>query len=539
MKRRKITSPEYARRKKVTNRLTVVVLGANIIGAVLAIQFYNLGYNLVVEESATNTTSFWGSPSLLYVPILLVLGVVISNWYARPLDRWYGHPDPAKAGPPSRRVQQLALNSSFGSAMISFAMWFVAGVVEFILNHAIYAITPGTMSSAEIGGIALSLMGIAGPITAVLIYFTLDRLWSREIPLFFPDARLGEVKAFRLTVRRRLLFPSAMGVILMVVLALSTYTQAQYLLTDPRPEVLRALMYQAIYLVGIGVLVAAVLAQTLGRSLADNIETLRQSMTAVQQGKLDVQLPVTSNDEIGDLTAGFNAMVKGLQQEEIVRRLFSLYVTPEVAEHAIKYGAELGGQLTEATVLFSDIRGFTSMTELLGPDAIIALLNRYFDAMSAAVIAHGGLVNKFGGDSLLAVFGTPLNPAKDHAARAVHAARAMLAAMAGFNMDQVARGEPTLRIGIGIATGLLVAGNVGGEERLEYTVIGDTVNLASRLESLTKDLDTMVLVSGTTVEIAPECAEFTPMGEVTVRGKQKPSPVYTFEYNAECPEDAK
>ncbi len=208
--------------------------------------------------------------------------------------------------------------------------------------------------------------------------------------------------------------------------------------------------------------------------------------------------------------------------------LFSLYVTPEVAEHAIEYGAELGGQLAEASVLFSDIRGFTSMTEKMEATALIALLNRYFDAMSDAIIAHGGLVNKFGGDSLLAIFGTPLNPAQDHPAQAVEAAQAMLAALETFNTNQAQRGEPTLRIGIGVATGPVVAGNVGGEERLEYTVIGDTVNLASRLQTMTKDLDVMVLISNTAAEAAKERALLIPIGDIAVRGKKDPVPVYSL-----------
>jgi adenylate cyclase len=210
------------------------------------------------------------------------------------------------------------------------------------------------------------------------------------------------------------------------------------------------------------------------------------------------------------------------------RRLFSLYVTPEVAEHAIRHGAELGGQLAEASVLFSDIRGFTSITEKMEATALIALLNRYFDAMSDAIVAHGGLVNKFGGDSLLAVFGTPLNPAQEHALQAVQAAQAMLAALQAFNADQMRRGEPALRTGIGVATGPVIAGNVGSDERLEYTVIGDTVNLASRLQALTKDLDAPVLLGSTTAEAVKARVALIPMGDIDVRGKKAPVQVYSL-----------
>jgi adenylate cyclase len=251
-------------------------------------------------------------------------------------------------------------------------------------------------------------------------------------------------------------------------------------------------------------------------------------MLKVRQGRLEATLPVTSNDELGDLAAGFNAMILGLRQEEIIRKLFSLYVTPEVAAHAITHGAQLGGELAEATVLFADIRGFTTMTERLGPEAVIALLNRYFEAMSTVIATHGGLVNKFGGDSLLAVFGSPVNAAEDHAARAVLSARGILTALKTFNADQLARNEPELRIGIGVATGPVVAGNVGSMDRLEYTVIGDTVNLASRLEELTKTLKISILLAESTAIGASDTMPLNPIADVEVRGKTGQLKVYTL-----------
>ena len=168
------------------------------------------------------------------------------------------------------------------------------------------------------------------------------------------------------------------------------------------------------------------------------------------------------------------------------------------------------------------------MTERLGPEAVIALLNRYFEAMSTVITAHGGLVNKFGGDSLLAVFGTPLNATEDHAARAIRSAQGMLAALETFNVDQRARNEPELRIGIGVATGAVVAGNVGSADRLEYTVIGDTVNLASRLEELTKTLKIPVLLAESTAGGAPDTPPLIRIADVEIRGKTEPLKIYTL-----------
>ena len=262
--------------------------------------------------------------------------------------------------------------------------------------------------------------------------------------------------------------------------------------------------------------------------MVEAVETLRRKMTAVCEGNLESHVPVVSNDEFGDLAAGFNAMVDGLRQERVIRGLFGRYVSPQVAEHAIEHGAIPGGQTVEATVLFADIRGFTSLAEQMPADALIALLNRYFTTMATVVTEHGGLVNKFGGDSLLAIFGMPLNPLDDHPARAVQAAVGMYFALQAFNDDQRRRGEPPLHIGIGIATGTVVAGNVGSEDRLEYTVIGDAVNLASRLESMTKSVDAVVLLSEQTARAVQAWATLRYIDEVAIKGKRDPVPVFSL-----------
>jgi adenylate cyclase len=145
-------------------------------------------------------------------------------------------------------------------------------------------------------------------------------------------------------------------------------------------------------------------------------------------------------------------------------------------------------------------------------------------------VAHGGMVNKFGGDSLLAVFGTPLNPQADHAAQAVRAARAMFAALARFNGRQAQSDQPQLRIGVGVATGPVVAGNVGGQERLEYTVIGDTVNLAARLQDKTKELPGDLLISEMTYQALGDewRARAVRLTAVAVKGKQQPVSAYVI-----------
>jgi adenylate cyclase len=274
---------------------------------------------------------------------------------------------------------------------------------------------------------------------------------------------------------------------------------------------------------GASLVLAVSVALVLGRSLVRPLRALEQAMHEVERGDLDVRAHTNgSDDEIAHLARSFNSMIEGLERERLVRDLFGQYVSPEVAQLAIERKGRLDGEVVEATVLFVDIRDFTSLAETLPPSLLIRTLNGFFAAASAAVAHDGGIVNKFGGDSLLAVFGTPLNPAPDHAGRAVRAALAILRGVARLNADRDEDDTSELRVGIGIATGEVVAGNVGGEDKVEYTVIGDAVNTSSRLQTLTKEIGETILVSDETARAAAGVASFRTVGDVTLRGKRAP-----------------
>jgi class 3 adenylate cyclase len=512
---------ELARRQRVNRTSNWITLFANAVGAILAEFYFVLGGAHQMVNANTGGVSFaW----ILLIVGLLVLGANLGNRREKPLRQWYLSAEPPTA-PPSPEVQRQALRAPLEATLISGAMWTLAGLTSGISS----GIRPDGFDFVGFLLIFLSVAGLSGGVSAALVYFITERIWASELPLFFPEGTITHIRTFRMTVRRRVMVLFVLEGVPLLLLAVVAYNQARSFVSAADPaEGLAMLLRLELFIVGIGVISALTLALTLGRSLITSVEDLLAHMNTVRQGNLEAPMPITSNDEFGALAEGFNAMVKGLRQEEVVRALFSLYVTPEVAEHAIQYGAELGGQLAEVSVLFSDIRGFTSMTEKMAPEALIALLNRYFDAMSDAVIAEDGLINKFGGDSLLAVFGTPLNPTREHAAQAVRAAQGMLAALDTFNADQTARGEPTLRIGVGVASGAVVAGNVGSEERLEYTVIGDTVNLASRLQTMTKELGVPLLMAESTVQQLADRDSYVAIGQVEVRGKQAPVSVFTL-----------
>ena len=218
--------------------------------------------------------------------------------------------------------------------------------------------------------------------------------------------------------------------------------------------------------------------------------------------------------------------VEGREKRQ-VKRLFSRYVPRDVFDQlmADPERAALGGKRRHMTVLFSDVRGFTAMSEKATPEEVVGQLNEYFSRMVDVLFAHRGTLDKFVGDMVMGLFGAPVDD-PDHADHAVQAALAMTRALDDLNRTWAAQGRPLLDIGIGISTGDMVAGNIGSEAIMSYTVIGDTVNLGARLESLNKDYGTRVIISEATRAALKGRYDIRPLGEVTVKGKSRPVAIY-------------
>jgi adenylate cyclase len=233
-----------------------------------------------------------------------------------------------------------------------------------------------------------------------------------------------------------------------------------------------------------------------------------------------------TRDELQWLASGFNAMVDGLIERDKLRTTFGKYMTESVLQHLLSGKIELGGSTLKVTILFSDIRSFTSISERMEAHALVGLLNEYFTEMVSAVMKNNGVVDKYIGDAIMAVFGAPV-PTPEDAQNAVRAAVDMRDALARLNKRLAERGAPEIRTGIGIHTGEVVAGNIGSEQRMEYTVIGDAVNLASRLESSTKELGVGIVMSDTTWELTRDVVESRAVREITVKGREQP--VMTYE----------
>jgi adenylate cyclase len=254
------------------------------------------------------------------------------------------------------------------------------------------------------------------------------------------------------------------------------------------------------------------------------VQRLAAGARRIEAGDYQQSVAIPLHDEIGALAQAFNGMAKGLAEKERVRNLLGKVVSPEVASELLKGDIELGGEEREVTVLFSDVRGFTSLCEGQSPKQVLSLLNDYFSAITAVIEANGGVVDKFIGDAVMALFGAPVAQA-DSAERALRTAFGMEQALVKVNADFAARGLPPLAIGIGINTGKVVAGNMGSPSRLNYTVIGDGVNLASRLEGLTKQHGATIIVSEACARAAPGFT-YRELGVVQVKGRQEPVRIF-------------
>lgn len=220
------------------------------------------------------------------------------------------------------------------------------------------------------------------------------------------------------------------------------------------------------------------------------------------------------------LRARVNASLEKKRLRDEQRKLFRTFATKEVAEELLKTGFSLGGKHINGSAMFTDIRSFTTLVESQSPADTIDLLNDYYALMFDAITSHGGTVNQMLGDGLMAIFGA-LTPQKDHAEQAVRAALEMTELLVVFNQQQQMQNKPQIKIGIGIASGQMIAGFAGTQHRATYTCVGDTVNLAARIEDFTKQAGKTILIDKYTRHGLPESIQVEDLGEVTFKGKQQ------------------
>ena len=254
------------------------------------------------------------------------------------------------------------------------------------------------------------------------------------------------------------------------------------------------------------------------------LKKLTESANEISKGNYDVSTKICSNDEMGILGDSFNAMAKSLKEKEFMRDTFGKIVTPQVRDYLLSGNAGLGGKTLEITVMFCDIRGFTTLSEHMRPEEVVSLLNSYFTGLEKCIASHGGVINKYIGDAVMALFGAPV-PSSTHATDAYLAALDMRKSLVEMNKSFVQKGMPEIHFGIGLHSGPVLAGNIGASSRMEYTVIGDTVNTASRIEGLCKTYKTDLLISDTTANLSGE--ELTFVDESEIRGRTGKVKLYT------------
>ena len=253
----------------------------------------------------------------------------------------------------------------------------------------------------------------------------------------------------------------------------------------------------------IGLIVSVAVSLWVARSVASPVRELATGARKIEEGDYEHRVVTKQRDEIGTLATAFNSMSRGLAERDRVRSLLGKVVSPSIATELMEKGITLGGEERNVTVLFSDIRDYTGMCERLTPVEMVDTLNLYFTRMSEIIERHGGVIDKYVGDAIMALFGAPVSHPEE-ADAALSAALEMCAALDELNQQWRAEGRPTLEMGVGVNTDIVIAGNMGSQTRLNYTVIGDGVNLASRLEGLTKnpEYNARIIVSAGTLAAA-------------------------------------
>jgi adenylate cyclase len=324
-----------------------------------------------------------------------------------------------------------------------------------------------------------------------------------------PDRRFGPSIQHRLTMAWTL----ATGVPLLGVATLAVGYLADVGFHPQRTFAAILVLIVIALVVGLLTILVAV------RSVAQRVSALRVALARVQAGDFAARVVVDDATEIGRLQAGFNSMVAGLAERERIRHAFGTYVDRDVAEHILRAGTELEGEEVEVTIMFVDVRGFTTFAERLPPAQVVATLNRLFERIVPLVHRHGGHIDKYAGDGLLAVFGAPRHQA-DHADQALAAALKIAGAVDNEFGD-------ALSVGVGLNSGSVVAGNVGGGGRLEFSVIGDAVNVAARVESATRQTgDSILLTEHTLALLADPQSGYVERPGLTLKGKTTPVQVY-------------
>lgn len=447
--------------------IAVLGVGMNIIGVVvIGLLIIAMNAQVPGEQIRTMITA-----AVVLTAFSVVAGVSAATLVQRRTLRWL-----LRGDVPDLDDARRALRMPLDLAVITAGLW-TFGAVTMGTVAGLIGVGPRT-SVGLAGGIVVS-----GFVSAGFTYLVMARFNQQIARLALAACPPADSPLFG--VRWRLLVNWALtsGLPLIgIVLVLTA------------PPGKRNTVGIAVIVVGIAILIGGLSTALLARAIGTPLRSVVDALNTVGDGRLDVELQLDDPGEIGLVQHGFNEMVAGLRERDRVTDLFGRHVGPAVAAEAISTGVTLSGESRDVVALFVDITGSTKLTRITEPADFVAMLNRFFEVVVDEVEGNGGLLNKFEGDAALCVFGAPAE-LPDAATAGLRTARAI--------RDRVAAmGE--LEVGIGVASGQVIAGQIGAASRLEYTVIGDAVNEASRLTELAKRVEGRVLASSATVEAAAE-----------------------------------
>jgi len=405
---------------------------------------------------------------------------------------------------PTPKEQRATLRTPALMTNINVLFWGLAAALFGTLNGLV-----------DIGlGLAITLaITIGGALTAGNAYL-LTEFAGRPVSAHALASGPPSVRLFLPGVRTRVLVAWALGsaVPVLGLMAIAVADLAGNTISHTRLSLTILSLGGAVLVFGLFVLRLA------SRATADPIRAVRAAIERVERGDLDVQIPIYDATEVGLLQAGFNRMTAGLRERERIRDLFGRHVGDEVARAALAGAAELGGEVREVGVLFVDLVGSTSLAAARPASEVVDVLNTLFATVVDVVESHDGLVLQFQGDAALVVFGAPT----------AHPDPAGSALVAACELVRLLSVElPDARVGVGVAFGPVVAGNIGAVSRLAYTVIGDAVNEAARLTELAKGLPSSIAASRTAVAGAADAGRWDVVDEVVLRGRSTPTVVMT------------
>ncbi len=407
---------------------------------------------------------------------------------------------------------------------IDLGLWLLAGLLVMVWNFSMYDFPVVSGLKVVLGCLTLGIFSAT--------YLALD-VEGELIRYLAKEGNLEELRTaqfFSITTKFMVFLGASVGVITGVILLLiyKDFTYVIQALSNQEPFQFSWVVKEVLFVSGLLLAGCFAVARKYSGNLRLMFDLQMEAFGAVEKGNYDTFVPVVSNDEFSMIAEQTNQMIVGLRERERIKRAFGKYMSPTVAQTVLSNEQEtnLGGREVEVAVLFTDLRNFTPLSERCTPQEVVGLLNEYFSMVVETVHRHGGVLDKFIGDAAMAVFG--LDEGGNACEDAVQTAFEIRQGLEVLNRRFAARGLPEVRNGVGVHFGVVVAGNIGCEQRLEYTVIGDAVNTASRLESLTKELPSVIAISETVYErLGVELRDgLIFVGEHDLKGKSGKIPVY-------------